>query len=187
MSDSLTKYEGIPLWKAKPRSGWKGNYSDPKVLLVDCIDYLDWCEKNPLKEGKPFAYMGESWVQKVEKMRAPTINGLTVFLGIALSTWYLWREKSHPISETVSRVERIIYDQKLAGAAAGLLSSLIIARELGLKDNVQIDSPVKNDETPYDLSQVSTETLLELQRAAKTAVTDRTGPGVMPPKVDNVH
>jgi hypothetical protein len=82
---------------------------------------------------RAFAYQGEVTQEPVAKMRAMTITGLCLFLDITLETWRTYRARKD-ISEVVTRAEQIIYDQKFSGAAADLLNSNIIARDLGLKD-----------------------------------------------------
>lgn len=66
-------------------------------------------------------------------MRAMTLEGLCVFLGINRETWYLYRKREDFIGVT-KHVEEIIYHQKFAGAAAGLLDTRFIARELSMHD-----------------------------------------------------
>lgn len=50
-------------------------------------------------------------------------------------------------SDITTRAEEIIYDQKFSGAAADLLNANIIARDLGLKEQSQVEdvTPDKGD------------------------------------------
>jgi len=66
-------------------------------------------------------------------MRAMTITGLCTFLDIEPVTWYEYG-KREGFTKIVTQAERIIRDQKFAGAAADLLNANIIARDLGLSD-----------------------------------------------------
>lgn len=84
-------------------------------------------------EVKPFAFQGVVTQEEVPKMRAMTIGGLCIYLGISDETWRDYRSKED-FSGIVSQVEKIIYEQKFTGAAADLLNSNIIARDLGLSD-----------------------------------------------------
>ena len=72
----------------------------------------------------------------ITKMRAMTIGGLRIFLGICEQTWVNYRNNQDFLG-VVKEVEEIIYNQKFTGAAADLLNSNIIARELGLADKQQ--------------------------------------------------
>lgn len=69
------------------------------------------------------------------KMRAMTISGLCIHLGISRQGWHEYRQKED-FSAICERVEDIIRDQKFSGAAADLLNPSIIARDLGLRDGV---------------------------------------------------
>lgn len=64
-------------------------------------------------------------------MRAMTISGMCIYLDISEDTWANYRAKKDFLGVT-TRAENIIYNQKFAGAAAGLLNANIIARDLGL-------------------------------------------------------
>ena len=74
-----------------------------------------------------------------------TINGLCIFLDIAHVTWKDYA--GNPVYSAIcTKVEEIIRDQKFCGAAADLLNTAIIARDLGLAEKVnhggQPDNPV---------------------------------------------
>lgn len=96
--------------------------------------------------GKVFSYQGEIIKANVPKMRAMTISGLCTFLDITRQTWGTFRSMEG-FSDVTSRAEDIIYDQKFSGAAADLLNANIIARDLGLKEQSQVEdvTPDKGD------------------------------------------
>jgi len=103
--------------------------------MDSCHEYFEWVDNNPLMEAKPFAFQGASWVESVPKMRAMTINGLCIFLGISMDTWRRWRDcEDKDFCAVIREVECIIREQKFTGAAADLLNPNIIARDLGLND-----------------------------------------------------
>lgn len=87
---------------------------------------------------KAFAYQGEVKQEAIPKLRAMTLTGLVLFLDVTLETWRQYRARED-LSEVVTRAEQVIYDQKFSGAAADLLNANIIARDLGLKDQQQIE------------------------------------------------
>jgi hypothetical protein len=95
---------------------------------------------------KAFAYQGEVTQTPIAKMRAMTLTGLTLFLDITLETWRVYRSRED-LSEVTTRAEQVIYDQKFSGAAADLLNANIIARDLGLKEQSQVEdvTPDKGD------------------------------------------
>lgn len=90
---------------------------------------------NPLKEEKLFHFQGNVKHETVNKMRAMTIQGLCLFLDISDETWALYCKRPEFLGIT-ERIKRVIFTQKFEGAAAELLNSNLIARELGIKDRI---------------------------------------------------
>lgn len=142
---------GNQFWKMRSSHGRKPIFPDGEALWNACTEYFEWVEANPLYEAKAFAYQGEVTVSELPKMRAMTIGGLCLFLDIDESTWFDWRTKE-AFSEVVSRVERVIRDQKFAGAAADLLNPNIIARDLGLADKQELSG---KDGGPVEMLEVT--------------------------------
>lgn len=121
---------------------WKlaHNWRKPKKFTPDELfekanEYAQWCEKNPLYEMKVF---GTGIKMKVPKMRAMTLQGFSLFANFDLSTFYDW-EKDEAYTKIISRIRSIFFSQKIEGAAADLLNPNIIARELGLKEQSDIN------------------------------------------------
>lgn len=129
---------GNQFWKARSKHGRDKIFASDTMLWEACCEYFQWVEDNPLWEMKPFAYQGVVVQEPVAKMRAMTIGGLCIFLDIDDTTWRAWRNVND-FSSVVSRAEAIIYQQKFTGAAAELLNSNIIARDLGLSDKKETE------------------------------------------------
>lgn len=125
--------KGNRFWEIRKTHGRDPAFSSPEQMWEDCVAYFAWCEDNPLIESKPFAFQGTAFLEQVPKMRAMTVTGLCVFLGIGRSTWEDYKKKKD-FSVIMQDVEQVIYEQKFTGAAADLLNANIIARELGLAD-----------------------------------------------------
>ena len=126
---------GNQFWKARTKHGRDKLFASPEALWEACCEYFQWVEDNPLIEMKPFAYQGVVIQEPVPKMRAMTIDGLCFFLDIDVKTWHNWRNQED-FFQVVQKAENVIRSQKFAGAAADLLNANIIARDLGLRDNV---------------------------------------------------
>lgn len=126
--------KGNQFWKARTKHGRDKIFESSELLWDACCEYFQWVEENPLWEVKVAQYQGSVVEMPVPKMRAMTVQGMCLFLGIDRSTWYDWRAKGDDFSHIVYRAEEVIYNQKLTGAAADLLNANIISRELGLKD-----------------------------------------------------
>jgi len=132
--------KGNTYWKlAKGFAVGNEKKYQPSELWEKAIDYFEWVEKNPLKEEKVF---GTGVRMTVNKMRAMTIISFCLFAEICKNTFELYCKDEAYLTIT-SRIRDIIYSQKLEGAAADLLNPSIIARELGLKE--QLDHTTKGD------------------------------------------
>lgn len=139
------------LWTARSPCGAAPIYSDPDDLWGACCEYFEWVEGNPLKEAQAFAYQGQVTVHELAKMRAMTVGGLCIFLGISHSTWVEYRKRSE-FEVLAARVDDIIRTQKFEGAAAGLLNASIVGRDLGLADKTELTG---RDGGPVQTKEVS--------------------------------
>lgn len=144
--------KGNQAWRARTSHGREKLFDSPDVLWSACQEYFEWVEQNPLYEHKVFAFQGEITETSIPKMRAMTINGLCLFLGIDDKTWHNYGNKeSHAdFFPVVSLAEKMIYEQKFTGAAADLLNSNIIARDLGLTDKSAVDLNAKVEAVGLD-------------------------------------
>ena len=127
--------KGNTYWKLA--HDWKKPKAyQPEELLQKALEYLDWLEKNPLYEDKVFS-TGKR--MKVKKMRAPTIEGFTVYANICHKTWdnYMNNETYLRI---IKRIKNTFYSLKIEGTAAGFFNPLIIIRELGLKETTIVEN-----------------------------------------------
>lgn len=149
--------KGNQFWKARSKHGKNKLWEDSEKLRDACYEYFQWVEDNPLMEQKAFAYQGVISKDTVTKMRAMTITGLCVFLGMSTETWYQYRKKDD-YSDICQEVEQIIYDQKFSGASADLLNASIIARDLGLRDSKDVVQDVTaTHKVTAEVKQISTE------------------------------
>ena len=136
---------GNKFWMNRLSHGRKPKFKTPNELWLLCCEYFQWVEDNPLQEEKLFSYQGEIVKGTANKMRAMTLDGLYLFIGITRPTWYEYREKNG-FSTITTQVEMIIRDYKFSGAAADLLNANIIARDLGLVDKKETDVGNKDGE-----------------------------------------
>lgn len=125
--------KGNQFWKMRAKHGRDKLFASPELLWEACCEYFEWVAANPLWEAKAFSFQGVVTIEQLPKMRAMTIDGLTLFLGIDRRTWNAWRDQDD-FSEVVMKADQVIREQKFAGAAADLLNPNIIARDLGLVD-----------------------------------------------------
>lgn len=138
--------KGNRFWEARSSHGRNPKFESPEALWSACCEYFQWVEEHPLWEMKAFSYQGEVTQEPIAKMRAMTLTGLCLFLDVSDDTWRNYRSNEDLLG-VVSRAEKVIYDQKFSGAAADLLNANIIARDLGLKEQSQVEdvTPDKGD------------------------------------------
>lgn len=132
-ADIKTRFQkGNRLWELAD-NGRPKIFNNAEQLWAACVGYFEWCEQNPLIA---IEYHGKDATKcEVDKMRAMTIQGLCVYLGIDIQTFYNY-EKQPDFLAIIIRIRNVIWTQKFEGASAGLLNANIIARELGLAEKV---------------------------------------------------
>lgn len=145
----MAKFEiGNRLWELAENAGRPLAYGNAGELWSYACEYFVWCELNPLSE---LQFHGKDAVEcVVPKMRAMTLQGLCVFLGISNQNFYEYEKRSE-FSEIISRIRGVIYCQKFEGAAAGLLNGNLISRELGLTDKQDVTNTIKLGKELEDL------------------------------------
>ena len=159
-----TKFKpGNQLWNLRQYPGRPKLFDKPEEFWDAAVLYFKWCEDNPLMEHKMFCFQGMTTTDVIPKMRAMTLQGLCLHMGISDETLAKYG-KDPDFVGIVEHIRKCIYEQKLTGAAADLLNASIISRELGLTD--KIENTVK-DVTPPDTSKLSDEELEEMNRIQK--------------------
>ncbi len=133
---------GNRFWEARSSHGANPKFETAEQLWDACVEYFEWVEDNPLQSSEPVKFQGSGTLMEVPKMRAMTIQGLCIFIGITTVTWRDWRESRDDLSSIITRVEEIMYEQKFSGAAADMLNPNIIARDLGLADKKEMKGQI---------------------------------------------
>lgn len=128
--------KGNKFWQARSKHGRNRVIKDPHVLAEAADEYFQWCEENPIKYND---FRGKDAEEVfLVKPRPFTKEGVARFCD--LSEWRLIEDLktiSDDFSQVVTRIERIIADQKYTYAVTGIFNSLIVARDLGLKDSTE--------------------------------------------------
>lgn len=129
---------GNRFWEARSSHGRKPEFESHEDLWDACAQYFQWVDENPLQEA--IVYQGElNEKQAKPLMRAMTLDGLCIFLGITDQTWYNYKKRGDDFLEVITMAESIMRTQKFQGASAGLLNANIISRDLGLKESTEHD------------------------------------------------
>lgn len=126
---------GNQFWKQRAKHGRDKIFSTPQMLWDAACEYFEWCDTHPLMS---YEWNGKDPVKcDLEKMRPYTLKGLCIFLDVSEQYIQQFDETDKDFSLIITRIRNVIYTQKFEGAAAGLLNTNIIARELGLIDQQQ--------------------------------------------------
>lgn len=154
-------------WWISSRGGRSTMIKSPKVLWKAACEYFEWVENNPILSAKSNMYKGKVLEYTEPKVRAMSILGLCIYLGIAVNTYRNYRNGlyGNEFTATCSHIEAVIFTQKFENAAAGLLNSNIIARDLQLRDTGKEDMSSQSeehrgkDDTKLDFSSFTVEEL----------------------------
>jgi hypothetical protein len=128
-------------WRLRAKHGRDKIFEDPEHLWESACEYFQWCEDNPLLEVD---FKGKD-ADRVElpKMRAFTWEGLELFVDIHSLRDYKKNPDYKGFSQVITKIEKVIYNQKFTGAAAGFLNPNIIARDLGLAEKKEVNKVIK--------------------------------------------
>jgi len=113
-------------------------FYSPEDFFAEARKYFEWCDDNPLKEEQVWQFKGGIVRADKAKVRPYTKKGLAIFLHIPSGRLASYSARGEGWSDTVEMIDEIIYTQKFENAAAGLLQSTFIARDLGLAEKQEV-------------------------------------------------
>jgi hypothetical protein len=133
--------KGNNCWQLRLKHGLDGKFKTPDEILENFEQYVQWAEETPLIEVD---FRGKDATEvNLPKKRLLTKEGFALACGF--SSWgnlSLYKNKSEGFSKVFTRIEQAIYTSKLEGAASGLFNHNIIARDLGLMNQEQVNLQV---------------------------------------------
>jgi len=124
----------------KPR-----NFETPEILLQKAYEYFQWVDENPIKTTKTTVSDKGTYTNTDILQRPYTWEGLYVYLDVCNLEYY---KKLDDYSNVITRINNVMRSQKFEGASVGIFNSNIIARDLGLKENVDNTTNGKDLNTP---------------------------------------
>lgn len=114
-------------------------YATPEDFLAAVVEYFQWSDANPLKEETVGFFQGTVCRGDASKLRAFSKQALATYLGMPVSRLDSYKARKEPAwREVIELIEQVIYEQKFSAAAAGLLNSNIMTRDLGLSEKKEI-------------------------------------------------
>lgn len=143
--------KGNKFWEARTSHGRTKIFTTSKIMWNAACEYFQWTQDNPLMKSQICSFQGENVLEEVPLMRAMTISGLCIFLGVNSqyftdfeSALDLTSKEGEDFSIVIRKIRDVIYNQKFEGASAGLLNANIIARDLGLADKKEVSGDILN-------------------------------------------
>lgn len=127
--------KGNQFWKFRSKHGRDKIFSSPEMLWEEACKYFEYCIENPIEIEEA---RGTKAVT-LNRMRAFTWHGLEYYLGIDSLREYKTNPEYKDYSHVITRIDKIMHEQKFTGAAAGVLNANIIARDLGLRDTQDLN------------------------------------------------
>jgi hypothetical protein len=133
--------KGNQCWQLRLKHGLDGRFKTPEEILENFEQYVQWAEENPLIEVD---FRGKDATEvRLPKKRLLTKEGFALACGFASwATIAVYKGKSKDFAQVFTRIEQAIYTSKLEGAASGLFNHNIIARDLGLMNQEQVNMQV---------------------------------------------
>ena len=145
--------EGNQFWKLRSKHGRDTLFATPEKMWEAACEYFEWVDKNPLTRQEIKVvnigdYQSEIQTKDVGIGRPYTLHGLCRYLDCNVDYFTRFEivrkerkdQDSKDFCSVITRIREIIYDQKFSGAAVGMFSANIIARDLGLTDKQEIES-----------------------------------------------
>lgn len=135
---------GNQWWRLRSKHGQDALFTDPKKLLEAAYEYFTHTD---LRKWKKKDWVGKDAMEVIRETETPyTITGLCLYLGVSDTWWRNFKKteaytNDSDFASVVSHIEKIIYTQKLEGAAVGAFNANIIARDLGLREKTELSTP----------------------------------------------
>lgn len=157
---------GNKFWELRSKHGRDQLFETPELLQEAAYEYFQWCIDNPLlkyeqarsvkqEKDENGELLHQDQLIGIPTARPFTMQGLRLYIDCSQAYFTNFKhslkrkiedEGNKETQETkdqafdflnvISRLEEIIYKQKFEGAVVGAYNSNIIARDLGLRDNI---------------------------------------------------
>jgi len=136
LRDYMAAPEGNQFWRLRTKHGRDKLFADPELLWTESQAYFEATDKRKWWKTE---FNGKDAIECHVPTETPyTLTGLFVYLDISKQTWSQYRDRQD-FSDVITRIEQIIYTQKIEGASTGAFNANIVARELGLTDKKELD------------------------------------------------
>lgn len=151
--------------------GRKARYS-PEDLAEEFEKYITDLEENQIEVETNYRQQSEEGGRRQQRRiqsysRPPKIMDFVVrWLGMTHQWWYSLPQgkRGKEYTAVIERITQYCYDVKYDGAVVGLYNANIIARDLGLKENIEISKRGNEEAMTLDNIEKEIERLDKLDR-----------------------
>lgn len=152
--------KGSQFWKMRAKHGRNKLFATPELMWEAALEYFEWCDTHPLTiQTKIKTGPKGDEEEKIVKRRPYLLIGFLQFIGASQSFWKEFKKANHiNFLPVIAQIEEAIANQQFEGASSGEFNSNIIARLLGLYDNINhfgnVDSKIviEHVRSDFDLS-----------------------------------
>jgi len=159
VNEAKKTYLGVAWWDSRSFGAYP-SYENADDFLKACKEYFKWNEENPLHVAETVKHLGNAKIVWLPKVRVMTLTALWRHVQINKDTWYKYKKmdrwdhargnilKRAPSKDDEGKItfaqvcqyaEDVIHEQKFVCAAAELLNSNFIARDLAMREGVDLD------------------------------------------------
>lgn len=169
--------KGNKFWELRSKHGRDKLFATPELMWEAAKEYFEYCietpwvkyeqSKTPIKpmlDDLTGEMIWPSQLVEIPTARPFTLMGLCLYLDCNTQYFAEFKRNLTPndkdFSVVIARIEDIIRNQKFEGASVGVFNANIIARDLGLMDNVNnnvtfnTEVNVKDEQTKANLNKL---------------------------------
>lgn len=139
---------GNKWWMLRSRHGKEKLFKSPALLWEAAVEYFNDVEENRNIEVVDFKTAGGTLIQVSKPHAVPfTWQGLCLYIGCNehyFRSFKVQLKDSDPLAQdfraVIDNISHIIYEKKFNGASSGIFNSNLIAYDLGLRKDQQINN-----------------------------------------------
>ena len=148
--------KGNKFWKLRSKHGRDKLFESPELLWESACEYFEWCDENPWVKTKEVRTDKGFTTEEIPTQRPYSRMGWHIYIGCS-ENWLSEFKKSasQDFLGVISEIENCIDKQQWEGASVGAFNANIIARTLGLKENIDTTTLGKEINTQPTVISVS--------------------------------
>lgn len=123
------------------QGGRPSKYSNE--MLTKAHEYLQQCVDEELEFHKTRGDKTNTYERKL-KVNLPSVEGLSIYLGVSRDTLYEWSKEHQEFSDTLDEVlklqKKVLIEKGLSGDYNPLISKLVLSANHGMRDKTDVTS-----------------------------------------------